>query len=256
MNDPLIYDSQLAERVLQRYARYPLRDVSVATVRDYCDSWDNLHSLSALAGDLKDVQRPWMLKALIASVPPGGRICEIGAGEPFVAGILNQWGYEVWVVDPYDGSGHGPTDFEAYAARYPGIRFVRRNFGSQMAELEDGYFDATYSISVLEHVPIEPLADLCHGIRRYTRHRGCSIHAIDHVLRGAGDSFHHTQLMACADGLGIARAAVDQVLRSCELDSETYFLSAESHNRWRGATDYDAFPMRKVVSVNLFARLA
>jgi len=31
------------------------------------------------------VQRPWVLKAILGRVPRGGRVLEIGAGEPLVA---------------------------------------------------------------------------------------------------------------------------------------------------------------------------
>ena len=39
-----------------------------------------------------------------------------------------------------------------------------------------------------------------------------------------------------------------------ELDSETYLVSAEAHNQWRGSVPYDSYPMRRIGSVNLFAR--
>ena len=38
---------------------------------------------------MKDVQRPWALKAVVGSVPPGRRLLEIGAGEPIVAELLS-----------------------------------------------------------------------------------------------------------------------------------------------------------------------
>ena len=74
------------------------------------------------------------------------------------------------------------------------------------------------------------------------------------MLKGAGDAFHQRQLMLYAEALGIRRSEVELVLDACESDPETYFLSAESHNRWRGTLSYDEFPMRKVVSVNLAAK--
>ena len=38
-------------------------------------------------------------------------------------------------------------------------------------------------------------------------------------------------------------------------ENEAYFLSAESHNRWRGAVPYDEFPMRRCVSIQLCVTL-
>ena len=43
---------------------------SYATVRDYCESLDELPQITALDGDLKNVQRPWAVKAMLANVPP------------------------------------------------------------------------------------------------------------------------------------------------------------------------------------------
>jgi hypothetical protein len=37
-----------------------------------------------------------------------------------------------------------------------------------------------------------------------------------------------------------------------ESDPETYFVSAEAHNRWRGDLPYDQYTMRRIGSVNLF----
>jgi hypothetical protein len=42
---------------------------------------------------------------------------------------------------------------------------------------------------------------------------------------------------------------IDALLEKAMCSTETYFLSAESHNRWRGNIPYDSFPMRKVISV-------
>lgn len=244
----------IPSQIIARYKGMSVPKIGVATVKDFCDSWDHMHPLASISHDLKDVQRPWMIKAVLGSVPTGGRLCEIGAGEPFVADFLSKCGYEITIVDPYDGSGHGPTEFETYSAAYPNIRFVRANFGRELSALSDRYFDAIYSISVLEHVPRNDVTSLCQGIKRYCKFGGVSIHAIDHVLRGNGDAYHLDQLRLYADNLGVSRESLEQLMNSCETDTETYFLSAESHNLWRGAMSYDSFPMRKVISVNLSSR--
>ncbi len=53
--------------------------------------------------------------------------------------------------------------------------------------------------------------------------------------------------------MGIADTDLDAALAQLATDPETYFVSAESHNRWRGALPYDQYPMRRIVSVNLFS---
>ena len=81
--------------------------MTTATRPTACRCWRRAN------GDLKDVQRPWVLKAIVGAVPPGSRLLEIGAGEPLVAELLARLGYDVTVVDPYDGRDRGPTDLEA-----------------------------------------------------------------------------------------------------------------------------------------------
>ncbi|HEY9216151.1 MAG TPA: methyltransferase domain-containing protein [Ancylobacter sp.] len=225
--------------------------VSYATVADFCDSLDHLKGLASQAGDLKDAQRPWMVKAILAQVPPGSRILEIGAGEPLVADMLSQMGYDVWVVDPYDGFGNGPTEFDIFKSRYPRIRFLRQYFTGPDSQIPAGGFDAVYSISVLEHVPKSLLIGLFEGIRACLRPLGRTIHAIDHVLRGAGAESHLDSLQVMASQCGISAPMLQEQLDAASVDTETYFLSAEGHNRWRGTVPYKDFPMRVCVSVQI-----
>ena len=90
------------------------------TVRDFADSTETMPGLASASADMKSAQRCWMVKAVLASVPRGGRLVEIGAGEPLVAGLLSRLGYEVIVVDPYDGSGNGPREYAPLHEGLPG----------------------------------------------------------------------------------------------------------------------------------------
>jgi hypothetical protein len=234
-----------------RYAGFRAPPLGYATVRDYCDSHDAMNDLATFNGDLKDVQRPWMVKAVLGHVPPGGRLLEIGAGQPLVADLLVQLGYGVTVVDPYDGSGNGPREFEAFRRAYPGVEYVRETFTDALSALEPRSFDAIYSISVLEHVPIPEVRAVCAGMQRFIRPGGWHLHAIDHVLKGAGDLHHLERLFELADRMGFEKSALVGLLRQAEDDVETYFLSAESHNRWRGSVPYESFPMRRCISLQL-----
>lgn len=234
----------------ERYRSRPIpTGISVATVRDFVDSFEHLHDLAVAAGDLKDVQRPWMVKAVLATVPPGGSICEIGAGEPLVAGRLADLGYRCTIVDPYDGSGNGPTDLARFAASRPAVRFVPDRFGPGLPELEGVRFDAICSISVLEHLGREAIREVVEGCRLHLRPGGRLLHAIDFVSAGPGAEHHRAMLVDFLGHYGIPEAAVDETIRRAEPDPETYLLSAESHNRWRGRMPYDSFPMRRVMSV-------
>src|SRR5712664_1915654 len=95
--------------VARRYReKPPFPELSYGTVRDYCDSADFFPQLDRHQKDLKTVERPWAVKAILNRVPPGGRLLEIGSGEPLAAATLAGLGYDVTVCDPFDGSGNGP----------------------------------------------------------------------------------------------------------------------------------------------------
>jgi glycosyltransferase involved in cell wall biosynthesis/2-polyprenyl-3-methyl-5-hydroxy-6-metoxy-1,4-benzoquinol methylase len=235
--------------VAARYVGLLQPRVGYATVRDYSDSVEYLPELATASRDLKDAQRPWALKAIVGAVPRGGRLLEIGAGEPLVADMLARLGYGVTAVDPYDGRDRGPGEFDAIVAAYPRVRIVRGLFPRHIPAGES--FDCVYSISVLEHIPVGAVDDVSAGIGRLVKDGGCTIHAIDHVIRGAGEAEHLERLRRVACALGVGERELDRVLAELDDDPETYFLSAAGHNRWRGPVPYDEFPMRRCVSIQL-----
>lgn len=226
--------------------------ISYGTVRDFADSTDNMPGLAGANFDMKDMQRCWTIKAIVGNVPRGSRILEIGAGEPLVAGVLSRLGYRATVVDPYDGSGNGPREYEAFRQAYPDVRFVREQFPPE-EDLGDG-FAAVYSISVLEHVPLEAIDGLIASARRLIAAAGgLSIHAVDHVVAGWSADSHLEKLERIVAASGLPGEELAATIVQLERDPETYFVSAESHNRWRGGLDYDSYPMRRIASVNLLA---
>ena len=236
----------------RRYAELAVPFLAYGTVADYVDSLEHLPEFARLNHDIKDVQRPWMLKALLAKVPPGGRLLEIGGGDPWVASRLVDLGYTVSIVDPYEGYAHGPTEFDEICRAHPDVTFIRGLFPEAVAAASEKSFDAIYSISVLEHVPIERIGPLFEGIKRFLRHDRCpTIHAIDHVHKGRGSESHFAMLRRVADAAGLPSSCLDELPRRLDDDPDVYFLSAEAHNLWRGATPYAEFPMRRVVSVQI-----
>jgi hypothetical protein len=240
--------------VVERYeGKFPLPPASYGTVRDFADSVETMPGLAGANFDMKDLQRCWMIKAVLGNVPRGGRLIEIGAGEPLVAGALSRVGYDVTVVDPYDGSGNGPREFEAFRVAYPDVKIIREQFppGADLG----GPVDSVYSISVLEHVPLDAIDALMAAGKEMTAAKGgCQIHAVDHVLLGWGAEEHLTKLRRIAAGMGVSDADLDAAIAALEGDPETYFVSAESHNRWRGAVPYDDYAMRRICSIELFAK--
>jgi Methyltransferase domain len=239
------------QKLLELYkGRYSCSEIGYGTVRDFADSRINLPDLCGLNGDLKNIQRAWMVKAILGTVPIGSNILEIGAGEPVVADMLTNLGYNVTIVDPYDGSGNGPTQFSEYKVKYPQIKIIRRLFDENLTMLPKNSFDAIYSISVLEHVPAEKAMPLARATKLFLKPGGKNIHTIDHVYRGPGQEFHESQLDNYFKGFGI-KEDYKIVLNKLKDDVETYFMSAEGHLFWMGNMNYNDFPFRKVVSINL-----
>ncbi len=247
-------DAAALETAASRYAgAFPVPSLSYGTVRDYCDSYDHLRGVATEARDLKDCQRSWMFKAILGNVPFGGKLLEIGAGEPIVAELLSSAGYDVTVVDPYEGQGNGPTEYQYFLQQYPEVHICRRLFAEDM-DFEPGTFDGIYSISVLEHIPMRELGGVCKGIHRLLKPGGVAIHAVDHILRGAEAAWHKTRLAHFLSLCGFSREEFDALEERLKNDLDTYYLSAESHNAWRGALSYDEFPMRAVVSLQVCTR--
>jgi glycosyltransferase involved in cell wall biosynthesis/2-polyprenyl-3-methyl-5-hydroxy-6-metoxy-1,4-benzoquinol methylase len=249
----LIPDDELA-LIRERYqGRFPVPSLSYATVRDYVESRESLGGLFTASFDMMNLQRCWVLKAILGNVEPGSRLIEIGAGEPLVAGILSRMGYEVTVVDPYDGSGNGPREYGAYTRGYPDLRFVRDKFPPR--EELDGPFGAVYSISVLEHVPAAAVGEAVSAAQGLVAPTGgCCVHAIDHVVRGWGAEEHRERLEQVVVASGLGDALLDETVRRLEDDPDAYFVSAEAHEVWRGSIPYDDYPMRRIASINLFRR--
>lgn len=251
-----------AATLLERLRRGPALPVlSYATVRCYCESADVLPQITGRDGDLKNVQRPWAVKAAAASAPPPCRVLEIGGGEPVVSGMLSELGYDVTLVDPYDGFGNGPTEFEIYSAKFPHVRLVRDYFRSGMAGFQPNSFDLILSVSVLEHIPAEALDSCFAAIREFLRPGGTSFHCFDFIVDGAGSDYARAnaqQILALQHSLnGSSRDPADELHQLTDRlrnDIETFFLSPQGHHSWRGGQPYDQFPFRKVVSVQTVAR--
>ena len=119
---------------------------SYATVRDYCESVDEIPQITPLDGDLKNVQRPWAAKTILSAFPPPARLLEIGGGEPIVSGFLSELGYDVTLVDPYDGFGNGPTDYQRYVEQFPHVKILREYLRPGLPGLKAHSFDAIFSI--------------------------------------------------------------------------------------------------------------
>jgi hypothetical protein len=254
---------------LVQYVGTPIPDLGYATVRDFCDSADHLPQLMRFDGDMKDVQRTWAVKAILSRVPLGSMLLEVGAGEPAVAAALEALGYDVTVIDPYDGTGNGPQAYERYAQTYPQVKIVRAFFDNRTSELAGQRYSCIYSVSVLEHIPPERTPDVFAAIAEHLQPGGSSIHCVDHVVAGPTADWHLVKLRQVLflqnklkypeaedeEVRRLADQALDTVLGAAETDVETYYHSALGHNVWRGGLPYDNFPFRKIISVQTCVNL-
>jgi hypothetical protein len=237
--------------------REPRNQTTYATVRDFCDSADHLPQITSGDGDLKNVQRPWAVKALLACVPPPAQLLEIGAGEPAIASFLYQLGYQVTVVDPYDGSGRGPVEFEKYRQDYPELTIVRDQMRPGLATTIERQFDAIYSISVLEHLSAEALRQCFSGINELLRPGGSSIHCFDFILRGTGQEYDRVAaatILRAQAAISQSKAPdIEELCNRMEADVETFYLSPQGHQWWRCGRAYDDLPYRKIASLETIA---
>lgn len=246
--------------IVGRFGAQPTRTgTSYATVRDFCESVDELTPIASLDGDLKNVQRPWAAKAILAHVPLPARLLEIGGGEPIISGFLSELGYDVTLVDPYGGFGNGPTDYQRYVQQYPHVKIVREFFQPRLAGLRPQTFDAIFSISVLEHIPADSLRSCFDAVAEFLTPEGMSIHCFDFILQGNGDAhdFEHAQrILSEQKRIGSMEEdpPFESLLERVRADVETFYLSPQGHHHWRGGQAYNHFPFRKVVSLQTVAR--
>jgi hypothetical protein len=232
---------------------------SYATVRDFCESIDELPKITGRNGDLKNVQRPWAVKALLAHIPPPARLLEIGGGEPIVSGFLSELGYDVTLVDPYDGIGVGLAAYQRYLAQFPHVKLVPEYFRPGLPRLLPQSFDGIFSVSVLEHIPADSLPACFDAIAEFLAPAGVSIHCFDFILQGTGDAHAFANARQIfAEQRRITGTPDDPpfegLLDRLRADVETFFLSPQGHQKWRQGQAYSTFPFRKVVSLQTVAR--
>ena len=132
------------------------------------------------------------------------------------------------------------------------MRFIREPFppsGGLAAEV-----GCVYSISVLEHLPIDSIGGVMSAGFEALREGGPTIHAIDHVLEGWGADAHRERLEEIVRRADLSPEGLHRTLDRLGEDPETYFVSAEAHERWRGALPYDEYPMRRIASIGVVGR--
>src|SRR3546814_15474630 len=82
------------------------------------------------------------------------------------------------------GDGNGVLEIP----EMPCINLLRKTMGSFAPELQDGYFDLAFSISVIEHIPYKALDDFWRDHARVLASGGLAIHTIDLYLGDEPDA--------------------------------------------------------------------
>ena len=125
--------------------------------------------------ELKDVQDAFILSRL--GDQRDVRILEVGGGMPRILQKLSQ-DNETWLIDRYEGVGRGPKR----APEIPRVKVVQGFMGEFSRQLPDNYFDFLFSVSVVEHVPLDALESFFADCARVLKPAGRMFHAIDIYL--------------------------------------------------------------------------
>jgi predicted SAM-dependent methyltransferase len=169
-------------------------------------------------------------------------------------------------MDPYDGIGNGPMEYQRFRDQYPRVRIIRDYFKKDSPYLSGEKFNCIFSVSVLEHIPTNELAALFDGINQFLKPGGASIHCIDDVVEGPTSDWHFQEV---AEALSLqhqlqnraispidARSYSANVLKDlCDqlrYDVDTYYISPLEYYRWKGGSTYEDYPFRKIVSVQTY----
>jgi len=228
-----------------------MEEIAFATVREFHRFADDYPEVTKLNEDLKSFQRPWCVDRLLRALPKGGRILEIGADKCDLVPFLRSRGFEITVIDVYDHFGGGTGTYEIVSTRFPDMPIVR-GFMHEDRSLPANYFDAVYSCSVIEHIPLEHLDATVKQIERVLKPGGVSIHAIDCTIDGVKQNQINSQQFIAAHN---RRADVIDLAKQALGDIDTFYLSPQGHLNWRRFTKrtYDEYPYRRVTSLGFAA---
>ena len=127
---------------------------------------------------MKNVQDGFALAHL--SALRNKRILEAGGGNSRVLPRLDA-SCELWNADKFEGDGNGPIAM----IENPRIKVVRSFVGDFCPDLPDDYFDAIFSVSVVEHIPGAALGAFIDDSIRILKTGGVAIHAVDLAIGDA-----------------------------------------------------------------------
>jgi ubiquinone/menaquinone biosynthesis C-methylase UbiE len=198
---------------------------------------------------LKVYQDLFVYSFIKQNIKPGSKILDIGGGNSRILKHFKN-DYECWNIDKLEGIGNGPTDIET-----TGFRLVYDYMGNFSKELPDSYFDLVFSISTLEHVPLDDMTayeNILKDINRVLKPGGYSLHCIDVVWL---DSFVWTnQIMPY---FFENEKMINEFIPLAKLkeDPELFVMSEEYYSRsWQFTTGKTYSEFGKPLSYNFLWR--
>lgn len=126
--------------------------------------------------DLKVYQDLFVYAFIKENIDKGSKILEVGGGESRILEYFKN-DYECWNLDEFKGLGNGPLDYKT-----DGINTVYDLAGNFNPELKFEYFDLVFSISALEHSPVndfDTYRNILIDMNRVLKKGGYSLHTID-----------------------------------------------------------------------------
>lgn len=196
------------------------------------------HQINFAKSDLKRYQDLLVFAFIKQNVPVGSRILEVGGGYSRILEHFHQT-YECWNIDPFEGSGNGPTELK----KFP-YRLVRDYMGNYNPTLPDNYFDFVFSISALEHAPTDDhsLTNIVNDINRVLKQGGYSLHTLDSLVKDNQFNFLHPFAQKAASRSDSFSKLPD--LAEIVSDKDIYFMTKEAYDIcWKHITkkEYEDF---------------
>lgn len=205
--------------------------------------------------DLKVYQDLLVFYLLKRFLKPGFKILEIGGGNSRIIEFLKNQ-YEFWNLDKLEGLGNGPKNLEVN-----GFNLIQDYIGNFNNQLPDNYFDIVFSISALEHIPLDESTDkkiylnTLSDINRLMCDNGLSIHCIDHTT----DLLYDTEEELWTNPFITFLYENEKILNDfvnlkvAENDPDLFCVSESFYNlHWKPVTGKDYCEFGKPFSYNIF----
>ncbi len=233
-------------------ARELATGLTYATVADYAESIDAMPHLMAASAPPLGPQRGWAIKALVATVPEGSAILELAGSSPLASGVLARLGYDVTVLDPFDGTASEPHTVTAVTRNYSVLEFVRDQL-PPTGPLPRKYA-AVYSLGLLDRLEPDRAAAVVQAGLGALEPGGLSLHCFAHVIAGWSADVAEARLTGVLQAANVDDAQARSAIEPIGSDPDAYLVSAEAHNSWRGSVPYESYRMRRIGSLNLLSR--